>query len=177
MHRNTMTIATWLLVIMGCARAETPSLEDEPQGPVECPDTSAVVVARIKTKLPVDERELRSYLWDTFAATPEARQFSDCPTTDWQERYWLHASALVRRAHSAGCAHRDLERCLKAIFLWGGTHLPVGAYEAKQGRRRVWIVVVKWEHASPGMEFRLAHTRVFALDARTTQQVGFVTCD
>ena len=143
-----------------------------------CADTTAIIVARFERNLPSDSDKLRRCLWDNFANRPAERQFRGCTTEGWEARYWLFASALVRRAQASGLDTASLDRCLKSLFPHanGPAYLPIGAYQAKRGHTIAWIIVIKWESGPPDPRVRLSHIRIYALDAETTQQIGYVSC-
>jgi len=143
-----------------------------------CADTSAIVVAKLNRSLPRDPKKLRTFLWDNFASKPIGAQFSGCTAENWETRYWLFASALVNRAKISGLDATGLERSLKSMFPEGGSpaYLPVAAYQVRQNRAVVWVILVKWEAASPQMHDPLAHMRVIAFEAESGRQIGFATC-
>lgn len=53
--------------------------------------------------------------------------------------------------------------------------IPVGAYLARHKGGPCWIVVCKWESASP--ELTLGHIRIWAVDCATHKIIGFTGCD
>jgi hypothetical protein len=184
---NGVSVVTFVLVanlwFTGCnylvdRRHHARTLAAQYQATKPCADTSAIVVAKLDKSLPSDPKKLRKFLWDNFANKPAETQFSGCTTENWETRYWLFASALVNRARISGLDAAALERCLKSVFPHGGSpaYLPVGAYQTRQKRAIVWVIVVKWEGVSPQTYFPLVHIRVYAFEAESGRQIGYVTC-
>lgn len=185
---NGVSVVTFVLVanlwFAGCnymadRRRDARMLALQHSSTKPCADTTAIVVTKLNKSLPSDPKKLRKFLWNNFANKPAETQFSGCTSESWETRYWLFASALVNRARISGLDAAALERSLKAIFPDSGTPacLPVGAYQARQKQAIVWVIVVKWEDASTQIYVPLSHVRVYAFEAQSGRQIGYVTCD
>ncbi|AWI09104.1 hypothetical protein CKA38_07515 [Ereboglobus luteus] len=55
--------------------------------------------------------------------------------------------------------------------------IPVAAYAASSARGECWIIVCKWEYSVAGKSLPLRHVMAWALDARTSEVIAYVTCD
>lgn len=142
------------------------------------PGPEAVVVRSIRESLPGAERERPQFLWDRFVNKAEEEPFGSLASKDWSVLYAGFAESLAAKAAKQGLEAEPLRHALATVRSHAGeslAYVPVGAYRTSLNGKAVWIVVVKW--AEPSADPNVGHTRVFAVDQQTGQQVGFVTCD
>lgn len=143
-----------------------------------CRDSTSAVVRSLDRVLPVGTKHLKAFLWDNFMNSSEGEAFT-CRVRGWRERWAGLSRSLVRKADALSLDGRSLERCLNHVFSQRerNAYLPIGAYRSSYKGKPVWIIVVKWEWADASFDEVLGHARVYVLDAKSTRQVAFVTCD
>jgi hypothetical protein len=178
------TFALSLLATSLCVAAEAPRPQAmDPNTASDsvrftCRDSTSVVVRSLEGVLPVGTKRLKAFLWDNFMNSSEAEAFT-CPVRGWRERWAAFSRSLVRQADALSLDGRSLERCLDHVYneREKNAYVPIGAYRSSYKGEPVWIVVVKWEWADASYGEVLGHARVYVLNAKSTLQVAFVTCD
>jgi hypothetical protein len=150
--------------------------------------TSAdVIVRRSDVELPKDRDNMRRFLWNNFENKREGQESITVQSKDRMATFKEYRQALVAKAKAQSLDDQSLDKCLEVVLVdsqgtaggrTGLAYLPVGAYSAKQADRPAWVIVVGWEKLldlPTGQPF--GHVRVFAIDAKSLEIIGFCTCD
>ena len=103
----------------------------------------------------------------------------DCPVHADPERAASFERSMVRKAADDSLDGNSLSACLQKVMAAAGrnVYLPVSATYAKYKGVPVWVILVKWEWAESSPDEVLSHSRAYVMDAKTTHQLGFATCD
>ncbi len=171
--RVAAAIAVGLLVIFAVNLMPDKSRKRPPLG------ADATVVKVLESSLPDHEAQRKRFLWDKFVNQPEERKFNYNKTDKWRDNYSKFAQSLIRQAQIQKLDSASLRNALDLVLQDAKerlAYLPVGAYQTTLNKQPIWIITVKWEYSPAGDNTELSHTRVFAFDQKTLEQVGFVTC-
>ena len=143
------------------------------------PKPEAVVVKVLRAAMPHEADKRAEFLWDHCANKPEADKFSSYSTDKWKENFAAFAEALVTKAKAQKLASASLRKAHGQVLKDSRdeiAYLPVSAYQTTLDGKLVWIITVKWEYPSMGEGSGLVHIRMFALDQKTWERVGYGTC-
>jgi hypothetical protein len=125
----------------------------------------------------VSDQDTEGLLWTTFANNPHERSFRHVTTTRHEAKWELFAAQLVGVAQRERFVGRTLRASLDALRArLGGPRIPVAAYLARKGSIPIWIVIMKWEGASPDHPMAMSHVDIVAVNAVTQKTVGRATC-
>ena len=120
-------------------------------------------------------------LWDTFANKCEEDQFSHITTENWYEKWSYYKGKLMEKANKSGFSGDRLRKCIERIEPKPKNKialLPVGAYLARKGKDKVWIIICKWEGVGVHEDDirSLSHIRGWAIKEKNQKEVGSFTC-
>lgn len=138
-------------------------------------EPATVVVMVLDLSLPKDPDERGQFLWDKFSKHPAEKGLSAYSSDDWHHDFDLLSDALVQKAAALKLDSDSLRKALS--FVREDTHpdvviLPEAAYQVTFEGRLVWMITMKWENNGGS----LIHIRGYALDQKTLENLGFMTC-
>jgi len=144
------------------------------------PKAEDAEVVAVQKEFPEAAKRER-FLWDTFETTEPVQRFNNFSIEDWQQGYTDFTDCLVKRAKDQKLDADGLKALLEKIRNHAGenklAYVPVAAFDVTSGGKKIWVIAVVWETPTFLAQLkRLSHVRLFAFDAESKEQVGFVTC-
>lgn len=145
------------------------------------PSASDCVVKRIETKLPRRKGAAQAFLWRSFARLEEHKKFAVLTTQNWESNYETFSKELVRKAREQSLDHSSLEEILGLLTPHPKSQnaaVPIAAYQGFRGRKKIWIVVFRWERniSTEGRDYDLSHIKMYAIETESLKYVGYSSC-
>ena len=142
-----------------------------------------VVVERIDLDLSTPQSYEGKILWDAFANKPYANQFFNLSPKNWFANCKRFQARILSLAEAGGFDVESLRVALEGLNIKESddtARIPVGAFAARKGVDRVWIIVIKWEYVCLDDDADvndLIHIEMAAFRMKDGKKVGYSRCD
>jgi len=170
-----LIIAVLAIYIYFDAHSDVSVSRHESKMPMIKLEPSTVVVKVLDMSLPKNRDERAGFLWNNFSSHQAEFGLIAHSTDDWRHDFERLSDALAQKAAALKIDSESLRKSL--AFVQKDTHpdiviVPQAVYQIKFEGRLVWVITLRWE-IKPGS---LNHVRAYAIDQKTLEKLGYVTC-
>lgn len=141
----------------------------------------SVIVKKHHGRLPLKRKKADHYLWTEFSNREEILPLRNCFSQNWEEKYDVVSSEMVKQAEQENLNHTTLQSILDSIKPFPKHPFqPIGAYLSKRGKEEIWIVITKervntFTEENKNEEIILGRLRIQAFTCKEKKSIAYKT--